>query len=182
MNTDNIIVVYGPSGSGQDSVVEGITKRFDSERVITTSSRSELRAGESQGKPYWFISQEEFEEGIRDSRFIEWAQTYNGAYYGVTRDEVERVANSGKLGIWKVDWKGAKSIRKLFPEIPILFVTAPLESLRERLIKRDNPDEEYLKERMEYDYTIENLDGQLKEAIEQAEQIIRERFPDTKAL
>lgn len=194
MNTDHIIVVYGPSGSGQDSVIEGITKRFDSERVITTSSREEMRPGEEQGKPYWFISKDEFEEGIREGRFIEWAQTYNDAYYGVTHDEIERVARSGKLGIWKVDWKGARSIRKLFPDIPILFITAPIESLRERLIKRDNPDEKYLQERMAfiedllsrpdlvYDYTIENLDGRLEEAVAEAERIIRERFPDAKAL
>ncbi|MEI6650598.1 MAG: hypothetical protein WCL23_04180 [Candidatus Moraniibacteriota bacterium] len=187
MNTDNLFVIFGPSGSGQDSVIEGIAKRMPIERVITSTTRP-MRTGETQQHPYWFVSREHFEDGIANDSFIEWAKTYNDEFYGVTRDEIERVGATGKVGIWKVDWRGAKSVRSLFPEIPVLFITAPLENIRERIFKRDNPTESYFKERMEYiedllnrsdlvyDYEIKNPDGGLENAIDQAVEIIRGRF------
>lgn len=184
MNIAQLFVVYGPSGSGQDSVVEGIARRLPVERVITTTTRG-MRRGESQQRPYWFVSRVEFEKAIQSDSLIEWAKTYNDEFYGVTRDEIERVTSSGKIGVWKVDWKGAKSIRTLFPQIPIIFITAPIESIRQRILRRDNPDDSYFKERMAYiedllarpdlvyDYTIENRDGELEKAVDQAEAIIR---------
>ncbi|NTW15493.1 MAG: hypothetical protein HGA38_03925 [Candidatus Moranbacteria bacterium] len=185
MDTRNILVVYGPSGSGQDSVIEGVASRMPVERVVTTTTRA-MRPEETPGHPYWFVSKERFEDGIKSGSFVEWARTYNDQYYGVSREELERVAKSGKVGLWKVDWRGAKSIRELFPEIPILFVTAPIESIRQRLRSRDgHADESYFRDRMRYiedllsrpdlvyDYTIENRDGELERAVSEAENIIR---------
>jgi len=51
----NIFIIYGPSGSGQDSVIEGIEKKIPVERVITTVTRPP-RQKESQGHPYYFIT------------------------------------------------------------------------------------------------------------------------------
>ena len=69
--SSNIFIISGPSGSGQDSVVEGLKKYLNIERVVTSTTRS-MRAGESQGNPYYFVSQEEFEKKIQE------AKNYNG--------------------------------------------------------------------------------------------------------
>ena len=185
MNTRNLFIISGPSGSGQDSVIEGLSEIFPIERVITSTTRKP-RPGESDGKPYYFLPRERFEKMIEDGSFIEWAKEYNDELYGVTKEELERVAASDTTGIWKIEWKGVVTAKKLFPAIIAILISAPLQSIEDRLRKRDNPTEEYLAERMAYtkewlehtdiyDYTIENADGKLADAVEQAANIIRER-------
>ncbi len=185
MSAQNLFIISGPSGAGEDSIISGIAKTLPIERVITTSTR-QMRDGESQGNPYYFISKEEFQTGIDNDNFAEYAKQYNDNYYGVTKTELERVMNSEKIGIWKLEYKGVKSAQKLFPGIVSIMVTVPdLETLNRRIRHRDpNVSEEYLAERMEYsrewmrhtdiyDHVIVNSNGKLNEAIAQVTQIIQ---------
>lgn len=178
----NIFVIYGPSGSGQDSVIEGLQQKISLERIVTSVTRP-MRPSESQGHPYYFISDEEFEEKIKNGELLEYVKKYNGVYYGVTREEVDRVAQSGKVGIWKVDFAGARDLKNRFPELTVIFINAPLSIIEARIRKRDHPTEEYLQTRLShirewlpkciYDYKIENEEGKLEQTIEQAYQIIQ---------
>ena len=60
----NLVIISGPSGAGEDSVIEGLIKRgLPIERVITTVDR-EMREGESEGNPYYFKSRKEIEKMI----------------------------------------------------------------------------------------------------------------------
>ena len=71
--TENIFIISGPSGSGQDSLIEGLRRDFEIERVITTTDRL-MRLGEGQGYPYYFISPQEFEQKIAEGAFLEYAR------------------------------------------------------------------------------------------------------------
>ncbi len=148
-----------------------------------------MRPGESQGKPYYFLSRQEFEEKIKNDELAEWAEEYNNNLYGVTKKELERVANSGRIGIWKIEYKGVMTVKKKFPEIKSIYIAPPsLEVLRER-IRRRNPDvsEEYIRERMNYtkewikheniyDYKVVNEEGRLEETIEKVAEIIKSQL------
>jgi guanylate kinase len=181
----NLFIISGPSGAGEDSIIEGLRKCFVIEKVITTTTR-EMRPGESQGNPYYFISKEDFQEGINHGNFIEWAEEYNGNFYGTTKIELERVLSSGKMGIWKIDYHGVINAKKKNPEITAIFITVPsLDVLENRIRRRDNVTSKYVKERMEYtrewmkhadiyDYTVVNEEGKLEEAIQKTAKIIRE--------
>jgi len=183
MDTNRLFIISGPSGAGEDSIIAELYKRLPVERVITTTTRT-MRPNETNGNPYYFISKKEF-EGIRDENgFAEWAEEYNGQLYGVTHKELERVASSEKIGLWKIEWKGVMTAKRMFPGIIAIFITASLESIAARLRKRDNLSEAYLAERMTYtkewllhtdiyDYIIENRDGELEKAADRAEAIIR---------
>ena len=183
MSLKNIFVIYGPSGSGQDSIIEGVQKKIPLERIITTVTRPP-RSGESQGHPYYFISREAFEEKIEQNALLEYVEKYLGIYYGVTTEEVERVASHKEIGIWKVDFEGARNLKQRFPELTVIFINAPLDIIEARLRRRDAIDENELKARLEhikewlpksiYDYKIENEEGKLEQAIEQAYQIIKQ--------
>jgi len=180
----NIFIISGPSGAGEDSIIKGLKQYFPIENIVTTTTRN-MRLGESNGNPYWFVSREEFEKRIASDDFVEWAKQYNGNLYGVNKKEIERVKNSGKVGIWKIDYKGVITAKKLYPEIPAIFITVPsLDILKERIRNRDYASEEYIKERMEYtkewmkhkdiyDYTVINEDGKLDRAIEETAGIIQ---------
>ncbi len=146
MDKSKIFIISGPSGAGEDSIIEGLRKNFEIERVITTSTR-QMRSGESQGNPYYFISREEFIRRRDNNEFIEWAEQYNGNLYGVTKEEIERVKNCGKVGIWKIDWKGVITAKKLYPEIPAIFITvSDFKILEDRIRRRGGISEEYIKE------------------------------------
>ena len=99
--SNNLFIISGPSGAGEDSIIEGLKSHFPIERVITTTSRP-MRPGDSNGNPYYFISKEEFKKRIEEEKFFEWAQEYNDNYYGVTHEEINRVIDSNKIGIWKI--------------------------------------------------------------------------------
>jgi len=171
----HVIIISGPSGSGQDTVIRQLEKVFPIERVITTTSRS-MRPLEKQGEPYYFTDPDTFHARIERGEFFEWAKQYNGQYYGVTKDEIERVANSGKLGIWKLDYQGVEHAKELFPGIQAILLTAPLHELEARIRRRDNPTNEYVAERMaytkeslahagDYDLVVDNRDGMLDETV-----------------
>jgi len=184
----NIFIISGPSGAGEDSIIEGLKKYLQIERVITTTTRS-MRPEESEGNPYYFISQKKFQEKIKRGDFAEYAQEYNDNFYGVTKDEIKRVHHCGKIGIWKIEYKGVITAKKLFPEMKSIYIAPPsLEILKKRIMRRDGVSEEYVNERMEYtkewmkyeniyDFKVVNEEGKLEEAIKKVAEIIK---PDIK--
>ncbi len=185
MTTSNIFIISGPSGAGEDSIIEGLKSHFPIERVITTTTR-EMRVGESQGNPYYFISRDEFEKNISENKMVEYAEEYNQNIYGVTKEELERVAQLEKIGIWKIEYKGVLTAKEKFPEMKSIYIAPPsLEIIEQRLRRRDkNISDEYLKERLEYtkewmkyeniyDYKVVNEEGQLEQSIAKVAEIIK---------
>jgi guanylate kinase len=181
---NNLFIVSGPSGAGEDSIIEGIKMVMPIERVITTTTR-EMRPGESIANPYYFISKNEFVEGVENDNFVEFAKEYNNNYYGATKDEIERVKKCDKIGIWKIEYKGVITAKKLFPNIKAILINAPLRTLARRIRMRDDASDEFVKERMRYteewlkhthvyDYIINNTDGNLDKSIKKLQKIIEE--------
>jgi len=188
----NVFIISGPSGAGEDSVIKGLKKHLNIERVITTTTR-EMRPGESQGRPYYFISKEEFKKGVKNGDFFEWAEEDNNNFYGVTRREIERAKNHVKFSprggavIWKVDYKGVITIKKTLPEAVAIMISAPADILEKRIRNRNKVSEEFVRERMEYakgweknkkffDYIVENKEGKLNETISKVAEIIKKNL------
>lgn len=184
-----IFIISGPSGAGEDSIIQGLEKLLPIERIITTTTRKR-RPGESERHPYYFISRKEFEEKIKNDELAEYAKEYNNNFYGVTKKELERVDVCGKIGIWKIEYKGVITAKKLFPEIKSIYIVpSSLEILKQRIMRRDNVTEAYVNERMEYtkewmkhehiyDFKVVNEEGQLQKAIEEAANIIKKLISD----
>lgn len=186
MQKSNIFIISGPSGAGEDSVIESLKKYLPIERIITTTSRA-MRPGESEGRPYYFISPEEFKKKIANDELAEYAQEYNDKFYGVTKKELERVANlKEKIGIWKIEYKGVMTAKKKFPEIKSIYIAPPSLEILVQRIKKRNPDvsEEYIQERMNYtkewmkhediyDYKVVNEEGKLEETVKKVVEIIK---------
>ncbi len=179
---NKLFIISGPSGAGEDSIIEGLKKFLPIERVVTTTTR-EKRSDVFREDPYYFISKEEFKKGIEDDIFFEYAQEYNNQFYGVTKKEIERVIKSDKIGIWKIEYKGVMAMKKMMPEIiAILITTESLEVLRQRILNR-GASEEFIEERMAYtkewlkhkdiyDYEVVNCEGKLNKAVEDVRRII----------
>lgn len=185
MDSTNIFIISGPAGSGKDTIIKQLGRSLSLERIITTTTR-EARDGESEGNPYHFVSQETFAQGITDDLFAEYSVNENNAFYGVTKAELKRVSEqTGKIGIWQIDWKGVLSAKKLFPGIQAILIVAPLSILEKRLRSRDTrKNESYFTERMKYtkewlkhkdiyDYVVNNEQGQLEQTVQAVQTIIR---------
>jgi len=178
----NIFIISGPSGSGQDSVINGLKKRFDLDKIITTTTR-DMRPEDKEGVTYYFISKEEFKKGIKENKFFEYALEDNGNYYGGTYAELERIKKSLKIIIWKIDYKGVINAKKILPEAKSIFIYIPIELIKSRLEKRGES-EEVIKSRLEYakgwydnedafDFKIVNEEGKLEETVQKVAEIIK---------
>lgn len=187
MEKSRIFIISGPSGAGEDSIINELAKTLPIERIITSTTRP-MREGEKDGKDYWFIATEEFQKRLAEGDFVEHAQQYNGNLYGVSRQELDRVSSSGKIGIWKIEYKGVITVKEKFPEIKAVFINTPdLETLERRIRRRSHVSEEYIQERMAYtkewlkhtaiyDYEVVNADGKLDEAVAKVKEIIEKNL------
>lgn len=190
-----VVVISGPSGSGESTITQELIHRLPAKRLITATTRSP-RVGEKEGEDYFFFSKERFLREIEDGNIVEYTHIKNrDTYYGGYRPEIDERIAAGDIIIANTDVVGTKYYKHQYDAVTIFVAPESLDALAKR-IRRRNPEmsEEELGNRIEnarheieeeqpfYDYTIENLDGRLEEAVEQAERIIRERFPDAKAL
>ncbi|RLA70516.1 MAG: guanylate kinase [Epsilonproteobacteria bacterium] len=163
-----ILVLSGPSGAGKSTIIhtasDAIGEYYFS---ISTTTRSP-RVGESDGKDYFFVSRESFEEDIKLGNFLEYAQVH-GNYYGTSLKPVEAALKKGKLVIFDIDVQGHRLIREKLNGITTsVFVTPPtLVELEERLHSRRTDDDAVIQKRLsnateeicaisEYDFVIVN--------------------------
>ncbi len=183
---NKLFIISGPSGAGEDSVIEGLKKFLSIERVVTTTTRKK-RSDVFIEDPYYFISKEEFKKGINNDIFFEYAKEDNNQFYGVTKKEIERVIASDKIGIWKIEYKGVITIKKLMPEVvSILIAISSLEILKQRLFKRGENEEfirrrinyarEWLKYENIYNYKVINYENKLDETIDKVKEIIVKEY------
>lgn len=139
-----MIVLAGASASGKTEVAKLLAKKYGITKIITTTTRA-MRTGEVDGRDYFFITKEQFEEMIHEGRFIEYTY-YNDNLYGSTKDQI---ADSKCIVI---DPAGLRNYIKLKGEYKIItfFLEADEETRRQRMIERgDSP--EKIKSRILHD-------------------------------
>jgi guanylate kinase len=136
--TKKIIVITAPSGAGKTSITKHLMNCFPQLAFSVSATTRQPRVNETDGKDYYFISQDEFTRHIKEDAFMEWEMVYEGVYYGTLKNEMYKIWSGGQVPVLDIDVKGALQIKKLYPEQTItLFIAPPsIDSLRERLIHR----------------------------------------------
>jgi guanylate kinase len=166
-----LFVVSSPSGGGKGTLIQLVLKRIRGVSYSISYTTRNPRAGEIDGREYFFVQTETFEEMIKRDEFLEWARVH-GKLYGTARDQVSRELNEGRDIILEVDVQGAASVRRLIPDSVSIFILPPSqELLRARLTARGTdtdeelelrlrnaPDE--LKDHSAFDYVIINDDAE----------------------
>ncbi len=107
------------------------------------------RFGEEEGREYFFVTKEQFEQRIKDGDFLEYANVH-GNLYGTSTEESQKAARSGKDLIIEIDVQGAVQImEKLRDEVISIFILPPsFEVLRARLTARGTEGEAELNTRL----------------------------------
>ena len=114
---------------------------------ISATTRA-TRPGEQDGREYFFLSEKEFRNWIRQGRFLEWAE-YTGHLYGTPRHAVQESLEAGRDVILEIELKGAKKVLAQCPEALMIFIMPPsLEELERRLRGRKTETEEAIQNRL----------------------------------
>lgn len=146
--TGKLIIISAPSGAGKTSLARAlIANSKDIMMSVSHTTRSQ-RAGEENGKDYFFVSQTEFLSMVSDSVFLEYAEVY-GNFYGTSRLAVENMLNKGMNVLLDIDWQGARKVRELMPEAVSVSVLPPsVDELERRLRSRGSDAESVIQSRM----------------------------------
>ena len=89
------IILLGESGCGKSSVANELCKNYNYEKIVTYTTRLP-REGEVNGKDYFFISNEEFNNLKEQGCFLETA-TYNNWQYGAPKINFQSSVTKIKL-------------------------------------------------------------------------------------
>jgi guanylate kinase len=146
-----VVIFSAPSGAGKTTIVkELLNQQFGLEFSISACSRPK-RENEVDGKDYYFLSIEDFEQKIQNDEFLEWEEVYKDQFYGTLRSEVDRIWAKGKDVIFDVDVVGGVNIKNIFGDKALaVFVMPPsIDVLKARLLGRSTEDESSLKKRLE---------------------------------
>ncbi|MBR4910754.1 MAG: guanylate kinase [Clostridia bacterium] len=186
MSKGRLFVVSGPSGSGKDTILLGVFKRFPDIKFSISTITRPMRCNEKPGEKYNFVSKNQFEDMLRNNELLEY-NTYLDNYYGTPKAPVICAIANGEDIIVEVDVNGAYQIKNIMPDCISIFIMPPsFEVLNQRLRSRGTENEDRIKQRLEvaikeisradeYDYLIINDD--LNKAISDFSDIIKaDRF------
>ena len=145
-----ILVLSGPSGAGKSTIINHANKSIGEYYFSISTTTREPRKGEKDGVDYYFVSHENFEEGIKTGDFLEYA-TVHGNYYGTSLKAVNEALLEGKLVIFDIDIQGHRLVRaKMGDYVTSAFITPPtLLKLEERLYARATDDKSIIERRIE---------------------------------
>ncbi|MEO2175691.1 MAG: guanylate kinase [bacterium] len=187
MNKQNLkkarlFVIAAPSGAGKTSLVKALVDQSDNIQVSISYTTRAMRPDEVNGVNYHFVTVSEFEKITEQQGFLESAQVFKNRY-GTHRQTVDQLLVSGKHLILEIDWQGVQQVKQRMPEAQSIFILPPsMQSLRDRLMKRGQDNQETIESRMaeaiseishyhEFDYLLVNDD--FDTALRQIEAIVQ---------
>ena len=183
MNDQGILVVVsGFSGAGKGTLMKALLEKYHNYALSSSATTRKPRVGELDGREYFFVTRERFEEMIAKEELIEYAQ-YVDNYYGTPRQYVFQQMADGKDVILEIEIQGALKIKEKFPEAVLLFVLPPsADVLKERLIGRGTESMEVIQARLHraseeaagmnsYDYILVN--DKVDVCVEEMHQLIQ---------
>ncbi len=166
-----LFVISGPSGAGKSTVVfKAMEGRQDCCFSISVTTRKP-RPGEQDGREYFFIDRERFDEMVQNGELLEHA-AYVSNSYGTPRAYVEEKLREGFNVMLDIEVQGARQVRAKMPDAVTVFIVPPsLDELRRRLEGRGTESAEVVEGRLArarqeyaeadiYDYIIVNDDAE----------------------
>jgi len=164
-----LVVISGPSGGGKTTLWRLMVERYPDVVFSVSATTRPPRAGEVDGRDYFFYTKSRFQEEVANNTFLEWACVY-GNYYGTIASYVDNLLAAGKNVLLDIDTQGARQIKTKRPEGIFVYVVPPsYEELVTRITKRGSEDPEAVARRLQavpdelkelgnYDYLIINDD------------------------
>jgi guanylate kinase len=166
-STQLVYIISAPSGSGKSTLVNELMKLVANLDFSISYTTRASRGSEQNGKQYFFVTRDIFEQMIRDNEFLEYAEVF-GNYYGTARRFLRDAEKNEHDLLLDIDVQGAGQIKKTLPEAVSIFVLPPnRHTLEWRLRKRSEDAEAVIERRLitasreiqnydKYDYILIN--------------------------
>jgi guanylate kinase len=185
INSGKLVIFSAPSGSGKTTIVHHLVSMNDLKLDFSVSACTrKKRAGEIDGRDYYFLTIDQFRMKIDENEFVEWEEVYKNLYYGTLKSEVNRIWDIGKNVVFDVDVMGGLNLKRQFGEKALsVFVMPPsIEELQKRLEQRGTDTPDKIKGRMgkakfemkyadKFDSIL--INDNLENALKEAEQLVR---------
>jgi guanylate kinase len=167
-STTLMIILSSPSGAGKTTLSKAIINSDPQVKLSISVTTRPMRPGEINGKDYFFISKDEYDELLQKDMLLEHAEVF-GNYYGIPKKQTNESLDAGFDMLYSIDWQGALKLMEYKPsKIVSIFILPPsIEILEQRLRKRGSESEEVIQRRLKeakseiskyifYDYLIVN--------------------------
>jgi guanylate kinase len=176
-----VFVITAPSGTGKTTLLKQLMATEPRLRFSISFTTRPPRPGEVDGRDYFFVSPGEFARLRDQGALVEWVEQF-GYGYGTSRRWVEETLAEGADVVFDIESRGAKALKREFPQGVFIFILPPSwEQLERRLQIRGKMDPEELARRLSrgrselkevsrYDYLVINDD--LATAVEQLRAIV----------
>ena len=177
-----LLVVSAPSAGGKGTILKELFQQNETLRMSVSATTRQPRPGEVDGKDYYFVSRETFQQWVDTGSMLEHAE-YVGNCYGTPKAPVEEWLNQGLDVVLEIDVQGGSQIKNLAPACVSVFIRPPtMEVLEKRLRDRGTEDEETICKRLAtarqeltfaegYDYIV--INDKLEDAVEDMQAILR---------
>ena len=165
-----MLVLSSPSGAGKTTLSRLLLESDPAIQMSVSATTRKPRAGEIEGRDYYFIDGAEFERRAKANEFLEHANVFDHRY-GTPKKAVEDILASGKDVLFDIDWQGTQQLKQQArDDVVSVFVLPPShDELERRLRARAQDEEDVVQRRMakaageishwaEYDYIIINDD------------------------
>ncbi|MEK9770777.1 MAG: guanylate kinase [Nitrosomonadales bacterium] len=185
MSQGNLFIISAASGAGKTTLVKELLKIYSNLQVSISHTTRLPRTSEEDGRDYFFIDDNRFDDMIRKHEFLEYAECH-GNRYGTSKKAVNDLLENNFDVILEIDWQGANSIRKLYPEAVSIFIMPPsIEDLEKRLKGRNQDSEEVIQSRMksaieeishadEFDYVT--INNKIEDTVQELQKIIEQKI------
>lgn len=186
-----MFILSSPSGAGKTTISRKLLAAESNLDMSVSVTTRPMRPGEIEGKDYYFVSAERFEEMVAEDAFLEWAEVFDNRY-GTPRAHIAEGLAQGQDYLFDVDWQGAQQLsQRAGKDVVSVFLLPPsIEELEHRLRSRGTDSDAVIRDRMDraraeishwdgYDYVVVNDDieecfAKVKTILE-AERLRRER-------
>ena len=166
-----MMVLSSPSGVGKTTLTKLVEENFPNFSISISHTTRKPRPNENDGKDYYFVTKKEFEKLIQKGFFYEFAKIFDN-YYGTAKNAVLSKINNGVDVIFDIDWQGTQQLKNKVKNIKLItiFILPPdVETLKQRLVNRDQFGKKVAEQRMQkfkeevshwsdYDYVVVNND------------------------
>lgn len=151
-NQGILVVVSGPSGCGKSTLNNLLLRSRKNITMSISDTTRKPRGEEKDGVEYNFLTKEQFEENIKNDKYLEYA-TVHSHYYGTPKHNINKLLKNGIDVILEIDIEGAKKVKEKCQSAVFIFIMPPsMKILKERLMGRRTESKEQLVERFKTAY------------------------------